>query len=350
MWLNVHLRISLNQSGSTLLLQLLSMMFFCLPWLLFQVAGCGVMYCKSLFPTQSMSQQLYSPPCQKLIHTLLSELSKIESSVNTLSQTTDSELLCSYFLLFANSSSFPLQHLFFEYHSLDTDLEKVESKEASITAMKASIKSQLDTVDGKLHTAKLTWKENWEKLRLNMVEQTGVKHSTSKGYWFCGAFFCWDSNITDCFFEPILVGVDPIHQLSIFLVIACQVIFGQGHRGCSFMFSMLQYLVQLCLMWNTENLSQRDQALLSDFPADPQPAQKVLLLEHQPTIFAICPKHCCQQSHKPTFNPGSPIPVYPKNCLGHHFGKPCKQELLCPKEKFYSCLSNPLYTSIQRTG
>ena len=165
-----------------------------------------------------------------------------------------------------------------------------------------------------------------------MVEQTGVKHSTGKGYWFCGTFFCWDSNITDCFFEPILVGVDPIHQISIFLIIACQVIFGQGHHGCSFMFSMVQYLVQLCLMRNTENLSQCDWALLSNFPVDLWPAQKVFLLERQSTIIAICPKHSCQQCHKPTFNPGSPIPVYSKHCLGHHFGKPCKQELLCPKE------------------
>ena len=175
-----------------------------------------------------------------------------------------------------------------------------------------------------------------------MVEQTGVKHSTSKGYWFCGASFCWDSNITDCLFEPILVGVDPIHQLSIFLVIACQVIFGQGHRGCLFMFSMLQYLVQLCLMQNTENLSQCDWALLSNFPADPWPAQKALLLECRSTIFAICPKHSCQQSHKLTFNPGSPIPVYLKHRLGHYFGKPCKQELLHPKEIQGSVIFVPL--------
>ena len=132
----------------------------------------------------------YSPPCQELIHTLLCQLSKIKSSVNTLSQAIDSELLCSYLPLFANSSSFPLQCLFLEYHNLDADHEKVKSKEASITVMKASIKSQLDMVDRRLCMAKLTWKENQEKLQLNTVEQTGVKHLTGKGYWFCGAFFC----------------------------------------------------------------------------------------------------------------------------------------------------------------
>src|SRR6202522_347989 len=82
----------------------------------------------------------------------------------------------------------------------------------------------------------------------------------------------------------------------------------------------------------SENLSQCDRALLSDLPADPRPAQKALLLERQSTIFTICPKDSCQQSHKPTFNPGSPIPIYLKCCLGRHFGKRCKQELLRPKE------------------
>ena len=111
--------------------------------------------------------------------------------------------------------------------------------------MKASIKSQLDMVNGKFHAAKSTWKETQEKLQLNIVEQTGVKHSTgkNKSYWFCGTFFCLHSNIIDHFFGTIIVGVDLIHQLSIFLIIACQVMLGQSCHGCSFMFSMLQYLV-----------------------------------------------------------------------------------------------------------
>lgn len=125
--------------------------------------------------------------------------------------------------------------------------------------------------------------------------------------------------------------MDPIHQLSIFLVIACQVILGQSRRGCSFMFSMLQYLVQLCLMRDTEKLSPRDRLLLSDFPGDPRPAEKALRLDRQSIIFAMCPKDSCHQIHKPTFNSGSPIPIYPKYCQGRHFGNPCKEELLRPK-------------------
>ena len=85
-------------------------------------------------------------------------------------------------------------------------------------------------------------------------------------------------------------------------------------------------------MRNTQNLSQRDRSLLSDFPADPRPAENALHLDRQSTIFAICPNNSCQQSHKPTFNPDSLIPIYPKHCQGRQFGKRCKEELLYPKQ------------------
>ena len=85
-------------------------------------------------------------------------------------------------------------------------------------------------------------------------------------------------------------------------------------------------------MRDTEKLSPCDWLLLSDFPGYPCPAEKALRLDCQSIIFAICPKYSCHQSYKPTFNPGSPIPIYPKRCLGHHFGKPCEEELLHPKQ------------------
>jgi hypothetical protein len=122
----------------------------------------------------------YSPSRRELISNLLSRLSEIESSVNTLSHTLDSELLPSDLPLFVDSSSFPLLHLFLEYHNLDADLEQVKSKAPSVTSVKASIKGELDTIRKKLYAAKSTWKENRDKLRLKKLEQNGVKHSTGK--------------------------------------------------------------------------------------------------------------------------------------------------------------------------
>ena len=131
----------------------------------------------------------YSPSRQDLIHNLLSRLSEIESSVNALSQTVDSELHHLDAPLFVNSSSFPLHHLFLKCHRLDADLEKVKSKIASVATMKTSIKGQLVTISKKLDLSKLTWKEKREKLCSNRREHTGVKHSTGKRACFLRYFF-----------------------------------------------------------------------------------------------------------------------------------------------------------------
>lgn len=125
----------------------------------------------------------YSPSRRELVHNLLNQLSEIESSVNALSQTVDSELLrldTPLFVDSSGSSSFPLHHLFLECHHIDADLEKVKSKVASVTTTKSSIKRQLDGISKKLQLSKLAWKEKLEKLRSNRIEHTGVKHSTGK--------------------------------------------------------------------------------------------------------------------------------------------------------------------------
>ena len=97
----------------------------------------------------------YSPPRQDLICNLLSRLSEIESTVNALSQTVDSELQHLDAPLFVNSSSFPLHHLFLECHHLDADLfEKVKSKITSVTWIIDPI-SSIPTVWQTLATDKL---------------------------------------------------------------------------------------------------------------------------------------------------------------------------------------------------
>lgn len=121
----------------------------------------------------------YSPSRRDLIRNLLSRLSEVESSMHILSHTVDSELL-RLDLPLSVDSSFPLHHLVLECHHLETDLEKIKSKVASVTAMKTSIKGQMDTINKKLHSAKSTWKEKREHLRSTTPEPTGVKHSTGK--------------------------------------------------------------------------------------------------------------------------------------------------------------------------
>jgi hypothetical protein len=140
-------------------------------------------------PDKDDTSTTYSPSRRELISNLLSRLGEIESFVNTLSDALDSELHRSDLSLFLDSSSFPLHHLFLEYHNLDADLEKVKSKAASVTSVKASIKGQLDTIRKKLYAAKSTWKENRDKFRLKKAEQNGVKHSTGKDRIYFHSFF-----------------------------------------------------------------------------------------------------------------------------------------------------------------
>ena len=61
-WLTVLLRTNLKQLGSTLHLLLSWMMYLRLHQLLFQVEGYGLVHCETLFPTQSISQQLIHLP------------------------------------------------------------------------------------------------------------------------------------------------------------------------------------------------------------------------------------------------------------------------------------------------
>ena len=173
--LNMLSRTSLSQSGSILLQPHLQIMYFdsVLGRQMWDSAQ------RESLPDTGNISMTYSPFHWELICNLLSQLSEIGSSVNTLSQTLDSELLCLNLPLFINSSFRPL-HLFLKYHNLDADLEKVKAKAALVTSMKVSIKGQMDMICKKLYAAKSTWKENWDKLQLKKAEQNRVKHSTGK--------------------------------------------------------------------------------------------------------------------------------------------------------------------------
>ena len=131
--LNVLSRTSSSQSGSILLQPLADDV---LPSPSTSVP-CGRMWA-SAHDTGDISTT-YSPSHQELICNLLSQLSEIKSSMNTLSQKLDSELLHLDLPLFINSS-FPLLYLFLKYHNLNADLEKVKAKAALVTSMKAFIK------------------------------------------------------------------------------------------------------------------------------------------------------------------------------------------------------------------
>ena len=133
--------------------------------------------------------------------------------------------------------------------------------------------------------------------------------------------------------KPILPNVDPILQVSYFLVVGCHVVLNVSQRGCNFMLSMLSYIVQLALMRNNAMLSQPDQKLLSDFCSDVRTPTEHFQLKGKYTSYAVCPNPDCHAVYKPEFEGKSPIAKYPSYCSNKYMpGKPpCGELLLCPK-------------------
>src|ERR1700678_1847856 len=108
---------------------------------------------------------------------------------------------------------------------------------------------------------------------------------------------------------------------------------GGPRRGCCFLLSMLQYILQLALSRSTFRLSPGDRKLLSDFPKDPDTAIKHFQLDGKSVIYAVCPNGKCHQTYKPTFEDGSPIPIYPKYCTHKEYsnGAHCRELLTRPR-------------------
>jgi hypothetical protein len=134
-------------------------------------------------------------------------------------------------------------------------------------------------------------------------------------------------------FEPIFWNVDPVLQVTFFLVVTCQVLLGVGRRGCEFMLKMIQYIIQLTLLRAGPVLSQRDQKLLSNIPNDIRTAENQFSLKNEHTIYAVCPNADCHATYKPIFKSNSPIPSYPPQCTHRSFADspPCGTSLLKPR-------------------
>ncbi|KAF8806868.1 hypothetical protein BYT27DRAFT_7100858 [Phlegmacium glaucopus] len=123
----------------------------------------------------------------------------------------------------------------------------------------------------------------------------------------------------DHHFKPILENVDPVLQVTFFLVVTCQVLLSVSHRGCSFLLQMVQYIIHLTLLRLGPNLSQGDKKLLSSIPMYPRTTEKAFYLGNKNTIFAVCPNPDCHFNYKLTFHEDSPIPHYPARCNHREF-------------------------------
>jgi len=122
-------------------------------------------------------------------------------------------------------------------------------------------------------------------------------------------------------------------QVVFFMVTVCHVLLGVSRRGCTFMLKMVQYIIQLTLLRLGPNLSQGDEKILGDIPTDPRATEKAFSLDSKTTILAVCPNPNCHFTYEPTFQAGSPIPIYPDKCNHREFpgGQKCGTSLLKPR-------------------
>jgi len=225
-------------------------------------------------------------------------------------------------------SPFPLKDLRQRGFSLQSDLDGVTSKEASVLEFKRSIRLQIDSSLMALDNAKRRWRTQKAQAE---ASQPGEKYDTGLSFSVLNSLLT--NLMLDHHFRPLLRGVDPLIQLSIFMAVVCNIILDVPARGCHFILSMLQYIVQVCLMRHSTDLAQGDKKLLSDFPVDIRSAARQFRLEGKSTIIAVCPDPKCHRTHKPTFSDDSPIPSYPTFCHHRQFagGKQCKERLLRPR-------------------
>jgi Transposase family tnp2 len=117
------------------------------------------------------------------------------------------------------------------------------------------------------------------------------------------------------------------------MVAVCHVLLGVSRRGCTFMLSMVQYIIHLTLLRLGPDLSQGDEKLLGDIPMDHRAIERAFSLDNRTTILAVCPNLNCHFTYEPTFQDDSPIPIYPDTCNHLEFqgGKKCGTSLLKPR-------------------
>lgn len=103
------------------------------------------------------------------------------------------------------------------------------------------------------------------------------------------------------------------------MVVAMQVVLKTSRRGCRFILTMLQYILQLAFMRSNPTLSAQNQKILADFPIDADTATSKFNLGSKHTIYAVCPNLGCHKMYAPSTTSDSPIPNYPQYCDHQEF-------------------------------
>ncbi|KAF5328352.1 hypothetical protein D9619_013346 [Psilocybe cf. subviscida] len=213
------------------------------------------------------------------------------------------------------STVFPLEVYFEALARLSDQLSMVSFKSAEVNIRLKCAKEKLDQSLKLLTDAKDAWLTRLGEIEDEKQSRGGVPYST------------------DHHFEPVLEKADPIMQVTFFTIMACQVVFGVGLRGCNFLLQMLQYILHLSFARAGPTLSIRDRKLLADIPRDFRTTAEEFHLNPRTTVSAVCPELHCHATYDPRYEDDSPIPIYPETCSYQAFrgGAECGAQLLRPQ-------------------
>jgi hypothetical protein len=122
----------------------------------------------------------------------------------------------------------------------------------------------------------------------------------------------------------------PVLQLVNFMIVACYIVLGFSRRGCYWLFSMTQFIIQTVVFkaFGKNPISTYFVGLLHGFPRDIRTATSHFSLDAKATIYAACPK--CHATYKPTLD--GKIPVYQERCNFRRYGTRCGELVVRPKE------------------
>lgn len=122
-------------------------------------------------------------------------------------------------------------------------------------------------------------------------------------------------------FDRILSGAKPIVQLVILMVVACHVILGLPRRGCHWLFSMVDYILQVTVerVYGTSSVPQYFIDILGGFPRDVRATTNNFHLEAKGTVYATCPK--CHTTYAPEYD--GDIPKYQERCNARQYRSSC---------------------------
>jgi len=115
------------------------------------------------------------------------------------------------------------------------------------------------------------------------------------------------------------------------MVVVCHIILRFARRGCYWLFSICQYLIEVAVKrasHDKRTIPLYFEEIFGNFPRDVRAATANFNLDGKSTVHAACPK--CHFIYEPDYRDN--LPTYPQRCNASHYGTRCGEILVRPKK------------------